>query len=178
MTSNRFSPLSLFFLDSLIFREEKEKLEWITMETQSVDVSLNLPAAFEGGDHQDGAQHGGDERDDDQHRHPGILAAQFCIQVDSAGAFNKEIKITLCVRSSQIKKSKLKKEKMRYHYMKIHIVYIFIFPLFVLSWVIGQRTTSQTTRRKRQKRYREISIGARRWHPFMTCPSFPSVFSR
>jgi hypothetical protein len=39
----------------------------------------NLPAAFKGGDHEDGAQHGGDKSDDDEHRDPGIFAAQFCI---------------------------------------------------------------------------------------------------
>lgn len=39
---------------------------------------VTLPAAFEGGYHQDGAQHGGDEGDYDEHRYPGILRAQLC----------------------------------------------------------------------------------------------------
>lgn len=39
---------------------------------------VTLPAAFEGGYHEDGAQHGGDKGDHDQHRYPGILRAQLC----------------------------------------------------------------------------------------------------
>lgn len=51
---------------------------------------LVLPAALEGGYHQDGAQHGGHERHHDEHRHPGILAAQFCVCIERER--NKSIK--------------------------------------------------------------------------------------
>ena len=48
-----------------------------------------LPAAFEGSNHEDGSQHGRNERHNDQHRDPSVFRTQFCKQTQTIDYYSQ-----------------------------------------------------------------------------------------